>query len=176
MYELRIHVKHVVLYSKPSTMYFYIHKMNRIVPNRLYLPPTRVVVFLFVQYYAHKTWWTSSSCWTVSRSVRQYGFPRYHSFSQEVTYIILDVYMYVRTCKNTERRRRVLCYDTSPTRYWSRRDLLSFYREAIIWFIDMLFDYWDSKSFLCWSRHNNSKAMYGFIKWRMKKMAIICLK
>ena len=55
MYELRIHVKHVVLYSKPSTMYFYIHKMNRIVPNRLYLPPTRVVVFLFVQYYAHKT-------------------------------------------------------------------------------------------------------------------------
>ena len=78
--------------------------------------------------------------------------------------------MYVRTRKNNERRRRVLCYDTSPTRYWSRRDLLSFYREAIIWFIDMLFDYWDSKSFLCWSRHSNSKAMYyGFIKWRMKK-------
>ena len=50
MYELRIHVKHVVLYSKPSTIYFYIHKMNRIVANRLYLPPTRVVVFLFVQY------------------------------------------------------------------------------------------------------------------------------
>lgn len=49
MYELRIHVKHVVLYSKPSTMYFYIHKMNRIVhivANRLYLPPT----FVFVQY------------------------------------------------------------------------------------------------------------------------------
>ena len=85
---------------------------------------------------------------------------------------LVDVY--VRTRTNNGRRRVLASYsyamilpppdiDQGGTYY------LSIEREAIIWFIDMLFDYWDSKSFLCWSRHNNSKAMYGFIKWRMKK-------